>query len=201
MTCERAPSFLGAYVLGALDPDERRGAEQHLADCPACAAELEEFRGLTALLDRVPLDEVTAEPVTPSPELFDRVAAAAGRPARRARPVPRRWAVAAAAAAVLGAGGIIWAVTAGDEEPRIATAGAVRMTVVPDELSSVPLIGVEPPENAMVPKPPAKPFSVVLLALNLIVVPELVKKPPLCVLSPANSSVPSLLETLLLFAE
>jgi hypothetical protein len=128
VTCERAPSFLGAYVLGALDPDERRGAEQHLADCPVCAAELEEFRGLTALLDRVPVDEVTAEPVTPSPELFDRVAAAARRPARR------RWALAAAAAAVVAVGGVAWAVTAGGaEDPRIATAGSVRMTVVPAE--------------------------------------------------------------------
>jgi anti-sigma-K factor RskA len=140
VTCERAPSFLGAYVLGALDPDEQRGAEQHLADCPACAAELEEFRGLTALLDRVPLDEVTAEPVTPSPELFDRVAAAAGRPVRRTRsvrrrtPVRHRWAIAAAAAAVVAVGGVTWAVaTGGDEDPRIATAGSVRMTVVPDE--------------------------------------------------------------------
>jgi hypothetical protein len=129
VTCERAPSFLGAYVLGALDPDEQRAAEQHLAECPACAAELAEFRELTALLDRVPLDEVTAEPVTPSPELFDRVAAAA-----ESRPVRRRWAVAAAAAAVAAAGGITWAVTAGsEEEPRTATAGSVRMTVVPDE--------------------------------------------------------------------
>ena len=131
MTCQRAPSFLGAYVLGALDPDEQRDAEQHLADCPACAAELADFRGLTALLDRVPVEEVTAQPVTPSPELFDRVAAAAGA---QHRPVRHRWAVAAAAAAVLAAGGITWAVTAGgDEDPRIATAGSVRMTVVPAE--------------------------------------------------------------------
>jgi ferric-dicitrate binding protein FerR (iron transport regulator) len=133
VTCERAPSFLGAYVLGALDPDEMRAAEQHLAECPACAAELREFRELTALLDRVPLEEVTAEPVTPSPELFDRVAAAAGE-RRPVRSVRRRWAVAAAAAAVLAVGGITWIVTVGaDEEPRIATAGSVRMTVVPDE--------------------------------------------------------------------
>jgi hypothetical protein len=130
VTCQRAPSFLGAYVLGALDPDEQRDAERHLADCPACAAELDEFRGLTALLDRVPLEDATAQPVTPSPELFDRVAAAAAE----RRPARRRWAVPAAAAAVLAAGGITWAVTAdGDEDPRIATAGSVRMTVVPAE--------------------------------------------------------------------
>jgi hypothetical protein len=128
VTCERAPSFLGAYVLGALDPDETRAAEQHLAECPACAAELREFRELTALLDRVPLDEVTAEPVTPSPELFDRVAAAAVE-RRPVRSVRRPWAVAAVAAAVLAAGGITWAVTGPDEDVRTASAGDVRLTV------------------------------------------------------------------------
>ncbi len=75
MSCDRAPSFLGAYVLGVLDAAERREADEHLAVCPACAAELAEFRGLTAQLDRVPAEEVSAEPVRPSPELFARVEA------------------------------------------------------------------------------------------------------------------------------
>ena len=45
---------LGAYVLGALEPAERRQVEGHLGDCPACAAELAELEPLPALLDRVP---------------------------------------------------------------------------------------------------------------------------------------------------
>ena len=127
MSCERAPSFLGAYVLGALGPDERREAEQHLADCPACAAELAEFRGLTAHLDRVPVGEVTQEPVTPSPELYGRVAAAVQRPRRR-------WLAVAAAAGVLAVGGAItWVAVDDDAEVRQATAGAVRVTVTAEE--------------------------------------------------------------------
>jgi anti-sigma factor RsiW len=123
VSCERAPSFLGAYVLGALDADERRAAEQHLADCPACAAELAEFRGLTAHLDRVPVAEVTQEPLTPSPELYGRVAAAVSRPRRR-------WLVAAAAAGVLAVGGAVtWIAVGDDAEVRQATAGPVRVTV------------------------------------------------------------------------
>jgi anti-sigma factor RsiW len=128
VSCDRAPSFLGAYVLGVLDPAERRDADEHLAACPACAAELAEFRGLTAQLDRLPAEEVSAEPVRPSPELFGRVQAAVRRPARR------RWAAVAASAAVLGAAGITWVAVSGDEEQlRIATAGSIRVAVLPQE--------------------------------------------------------------------
>jgi anti-sigma factor RsiW len=139
VSCERAPSFLGAYVLGALDAEERREAEQHLAECPACAAELQEFRGLTAQLDRVPAGEVTAEPLTPSPELFGRVAAEVRRPPRR------RWvavAAAAAAAGVLAAGGAVWVAVDDDVEVRTATAGAVQVTVTAEERNEGTKLGV-----------------------------------------------------------
>ena len=127
MSCERAPSFLGAYVLGALEPDEQRAAEQHLADCPACAAELTTFRGLTAQLDRVPAEEVTAVPVTPSPELFGRVAAEVRRPKRR-----RALAVAAAGVVLFGAGAT-WAAVREAGQTHSATADGVRMSVVAQE--------------------------------------------------------------------
>ena len=127
MSCERAPSFLGAYVLGALEPDEQRAAERHLAGCPTCMAELDGFRGLTAQLDRVPVDEVTQEPVSPSPELYDRVVAAVRRPRRR------RWLAGAAAAAVLAVGGAIWLAVDDDAGVRTATAGSVRVTVTAEE--------------------------------------------------------------------
>jgi anti-sigma factor RsiW len=122
VTCDRAPSFLGAYVLGALDPAERRAADAHLAACPACAAELAGFRRLPALLDRVPADEVTAEPVTAPPELFARVSAAVRQPVRRRRMAG------AAAAAVLVTGGVTWAAVRGADVDT-AEAGGVRMSV------------------------------------------------------------------------
>ena len=77
MTCREGATDLGAYVLGALDPVESRRMEQHVLDCPACAAELEELAALPPLLATVPLDDLTDAPVTPSPDLYDRVAAAA----------------------------------------------------------------------------------------------------------------------------
>jgi anti-sigma-K factor RskA len=39
-----------AYVLGALDEDERAAFEAHLADCPQCRRRVEELRGLPAQL-------------------------------------------------------------------------------------------------------------------------------------------------------
>jgi anti-sigma-K factor RskA len=126
VTCERAPEFLGAYVLGALDPAERSAAEEHLRDCPACAAELAEFRGITAHLDRVRPEDL--QPQAPPAELYARVAAAVGR--RRAR---RRWAVAAAAAVVVAAGGVAGLVVGDDAVRGEATAGPLTMSVVATE--------------------------------------------------------------------
>ena len=145
MSCDRTTSLVGAYVLGALEPDERRTAEEHLAGCPDCAAELAAFRGLPALLDRVPPGEAAAGPVTPPPDLYDRVAAAVRRPARR------RWAGAAAAAGVLVAGGITWAVVQDGDQVRTATAGDVRMSVTAEQRTEgsrldVTVAGL--PENA-----------------------------------------------------
>jgi Putative zinc-finger len=125
VTCPVVPD-VGAYVLGALDPADRRRVEEHLAACRACAAELAELEGLPALLDRVPPGDLQPVTVTPSPELFDRVTAAA-------RPARLRWLLAAAAVlAVLGLGiGLTVAATGGDDGPRTwtSTAGAVDITL------------------------------------------------------------------------
>ncbi len=135
MTCSDARTALGAYALGALDPAERRQVDEHLHGCPACAAELAEFRDLAALLDRVDPEDLQAAPVAPSPDLFARTSAAAvaaGHPRRtRLRARSRTWALAAAVVlAVLGAGaGItVWA-TGSDEQSASATAGPVQVTV------------------------------------------------------------------------
>jgi anti-sigma-K factor RskA len=61
-----------AYALGALDPDERRTFESHLATCDACAADVRSLGRVTSgLAQSVPL-------VTPRPELRARVLAAVG---------------------------------------------------------------------------------------------------------------------------
>jgi len=60
-------SLAPAYVLGALEPDERRAFERHLETCEICAGEVQALGRVTAgLAQSVPL-------VTPRPELRSRV--------------------------------------------------------------------------------------------------------------------------------
>jgi anti-sigma factor RsiW len=122
---------LGAYVLGALEPVERQQVEEHLRGCPACAAELEGYRSLPGLLDLVRPEDLLPVPVTPSPDLFARTAAAAARADRPRTLRARTWAlVAAAVLAVLGigAGITVWATGPG-EQTASATSGPVRVDV------------------------------------------------------------------------
>jgi anti-sigma factor RsiW len=94
---------LGAYVLGALEPDEEAAVRAHLAACPECAAERDALAELPALLA---LGERAAAQPPLSPAVEERVLdgfARAHRPPRRRR---RPWrlalgaAVAGAAAAI-----------------------------------------------------------------------------------------------------
>jgi hypothetical protein len=129
VTCDETTLALGAYVLGALEPEERREVRDHLSRCPMCAAEYAEFQDIPALLDRVRLDDVQAGPATPSPDLFDRVAAAAAAEGRRVR---HRWLVVAAAVGVLLAGGVgatVWVAQQGGEPTHAVASGQVHMTV------------------------------------------------------------------------
>jgi anti-sigma-K factor RskA len=59
------------YVLGALDVNERRAFESHLASCPACTEEVRSLSRVTAALTR------TVPQVTPRSELRARVLTAA----------------------------------------------------------------------------------------------------------------------------
>ena len=120
--------LLGAYCTDALDPQERAGFEEHLADCDQCRDEAADFREVLAAL-------ADAHPVHPPSSLedavMDRARSEGGSPARTrgtgaAAPLPahsagagtsaaipassawRRaapWMAAAAAGAVLFAGG------------------------------------------------------------------------------------------------
>ena len=48
---------LGAYLLGALEPGERRAVEVHVDTCPGCRDELAQLSGLPSLLDRISVEE------------------------------------------------------------------------------------------------------------------------------------------------
>jgi anti-sigma-K factor RskA len=76
-----------AYVLGALEADERRAFESHLAECDICASEVRSLGRVTAGLEQSVLQ------VTPRAALRDRVLSAVGaRGARASEPgVHARW--------------------------------------------------------------------------------------------------------------
>jgi hypothetical protein len=90
-----------AYVMGALDPQDRRAFEEHLTTCARCTAAVSELAGMPGLLAQVPTQQVLAPRATPEPvpdTLLPRLAAAI-----RAQRLRRRvWTgVVAAAAACL----------------------------------------------------------------------------------------------------
>ncbi|MBE2315362.1 zf-HC2 domain-containing protein [Solirubrobacter sp. CPCC 204708] len=108
---------IGAYVLGALDAENVKRVEAHLAECAECAAAHAELAGLPALLDLAVVTGATDEEPLP-PAIEERIL---DRFAREHSPEPkqrRRWrpriaiaipsalvgAAAAAAALVLGFG-------------------------------------------------------------------------------------------------
>jgi anti-sigma factor RsiW len=94
MTCLQTVS-LGAYVLGALDADDRLATEDHLRECAHCRDELIRLAPLPGLLGQVPLDDVLAPGDLVRPDL------AAASPT--GPPNVRRWprALGTAAAAVV----------------------------------------------------------------------------------------------------
>lgn len=137
-------TLTGAYVCHALEPAEREAFERHLAQCPACTAEVAELRETAALL-------ASAAAETPPPRLKSAVEAriAVTRqipplvdhgPAARAagaRPPRRRWFAAlgwglaaglAVAVAVLG-------VRVNDQQHQIDQAGQ-RNTAITALLSA-----------------------------------------------------------------
>ena len=141
--CPRAIDT-GAYVLGALEPEEHEAFAEHLRTCDQCRREVEELR---VAAEALPL---TAEPVDPPPELRDRIMQVvhaearapddAGRHERRGRGAARArrrrlggagrvpLAVAACALLALGvAAGLLLGDTGGGErsvQARVAVAGA-----------------------------------------------------------------------------
>jgi predicted anti-sigma-YlaC factor YlaD len=62
MSCDDFKLLMMGLLDGEITPAERRRLEEHLEDCPACARELEEFRRLKGVTDRMkfvgPDDEV-----------------------------------------------------------------------------------------------------------------------------------------------
>jgi anti-sigma-K factor RskA len=123
---------VGAYLLGALEPDERVAFEHHLASCADCRLEVDE---LAVAVDALPR---SVEQVAPPPTLKASLMASVRREARGGGMAPsrgarwreqvlRRPAFAAAAAVALlalgvGAGALVGALSRGGDEQQVLRA-------------------------------------------------------------------------------
>lgn len=96
-------SQLGAYALGALEPDEAREVEQHLAGCAECRAELAEFEEMKEFLGEVPPEAFLDGPPADGDLLLQRTLRAARVESATSAGVKprRRWLLAAAAVVVV----------------------------------------------------------------------------------------------------
>ncbi|WP_441961639.1 anti-sigma factor family protein [Mycolicibacterium houstonense] len=107
---DRYRTWDAAYVLGSLDPGERREYEAHLEGCAQCRSAMAELSGMPALLAMLELDDVLAleseQPDPPlRPEVLQSVLAKVSWRRRRAR-----WVTTAAvglAAALLAVGVVV----------------------------------------------------------------------------------------------
>ena len=82
---------VGAYVMGALDADEREAFEAHLAGCERCQADVVAFAPVPGLLARVDIAELEeARPSDPTPVLEAARAHVGGLARSRRRPTLSR---------------------------------------------------------------------------------------------------------------
>jgi Putative zinc-finger len=102
VSCPREAD-VGAYVLDALEPEERAGVAAHLSECTVCTRTLTELGTLPPLLTTVTPEDMHHEEPVPTDLAFHRLRRSAVGPARRRR---HPWLLAVAAAGVVAAGGV-----------------------------------------------------------------------------------------------
>ncbi|CAN5915030.1 hypothetical protein BH23ACT10_BH23ACT10_05970 [soil metagenome] len=120
---------LGAYVVGALDPAERRDIELHLRECDSCTGELARLSALPGMLGRVSDQEVEAGLLVPSQDLLDGVIRRLADTERKLRTQLRQWRLTAAAACLVALAAVVVALAPWD-------AGPDRMIVTADPVTA-----------------------------------------------------------------
>ncbi|MDH6566214.1 anti-sigma factor ChrR (cupin superfamily) [Streptomyces sp. SAI-117] len=114
---------VGAYALGVLDEAEAFRFEDHLMECPKCAAHVTEFGPVTRqmMLYRRATPRVVHPMAQPGPQLLNRLLAEV---ATRHRARRRRLLYAVAASVVLTVGGSTLAMTTGADAARATSVQA-----------------------------------------------------------------------------
>lgn len=69
MNCSEFEALSGAYALDALTEEERRAADEHLAQCPRCRGILQQMRTVVELFP------LSVPPVDPEPRVKERILA------------------------------------------------------------------------------------------------------------------------------
>jgi len=141
-THDELKASAAGYVLGSLDPSERREFESHLAGCAECAAEVASLRPIVGVL-------TTAVPqVTPRAELRQRILSGAGLKTRPdtvqgRRPSPALVWVPLAAAIVIAIGVAIYAVQRqmGELQARFDQAQSTTAVLAAPDLARIDLQG------------------------------------------------------------
>jgi anti-sigma-K factor RskA len=114
-----------AYALDALEDDERRAYEEHLAGCERCREEVASFSSTAGAL------AYAAGPAAPTPALRDRILVAARAERSNVAPSRPRWAYPVAAVAAVAAcvaiGLGVWNISLHD---RLSTAQALQSVPV-----------------------------------------------------------------------
>ena len=130
--CDDLRQSLGAYALGALDPDEAAALRRHLEECPDCAAEADALQPLPGLLSLADGAEAAVnEPLSAAFEerLLDAYArdTAASPPRRRLGAVRRRlrprWLAVGVATVVSAAAAAFGIAVLGDDDSGGGPAG------------------------------------------------------------------------------
>jgi hypothetical protein len=133
MDHEELRGQLGAYALGALDPDEAEAMTAHLATCDGCRAEL---AGLRQVTDGLPTALEAASPLRVHPSVKRKTLAAVQGPASPRRSLLTRWPLVAAAALVLFLGSTAYAIHLQlDQQDLAATVRAQTLAKLGETLS------------------------------------------------------------------
>jgi anti-sigma factor RsiW len=127
--------LLGGYVLGVLEPGERRAVEEHLASCPDCQLELADLAAMRAALGEVPPEAFLDGPPEGGDLLLRRTLRAVR--GQRSSTDRRRYALVAAGvvaltAVALGAGVLIGNRAA----PKVTAVGPTVSSAAPSALPS-----------------------------------------------------------------